>query len=272
MSTPARVSTFLKILGDLDIPISERTTILDLGCGAGGMVQEARSKGLQFYGCGFALRDDDYSANPEFVEKGFLRTIKENPYTLPFEDAFFDIVISDQVFEHVMDYPTTLQETQRVLKPGGTFLHVFPSRYSVVEPHLWVPFGALVQARWWLMFWALMGVRNRFQKGLSAAETCTANKTFLTNNTNYLPKRALRRQFGAYYTDIEFVEDLFLKHSKRGHQAYKLSKMLPFLPKVYSAARCRVITGRRAAASTQRSEAPDVNARRNDALTSLAAH
>lgn len=272
MSTPARVGTFLKILRDLDIPITESTKVLDLGCGAGGMVQEARNKGLQFYGCGFALRDDDYAANQALIENGFLRTIKEEPYTLPFDDGFFDVVISDQVFEHVMDYPTTLRETQRVLKPGGKFLHVFPSRYSVLEPHLWVPFGGMMQSRPWLMLWALLGVRNRFQKDLSAAETVEANKAFLTTHTNYLPKRELRRLFGEYYTDVEFVEQLFLKQSRRGNQAYRLSKVLPFLPKIYSAARCRVMTGRRPAVATQRNETAETSTRRSDAFTSLAAH
>jgi SAM-dependent methyltransferase len=262
MPTPGRVDAFLSILRDLDIPITESTRVLDLGCGAGRVVQDARRKGLQFYGCGFALRDDDQTAAPELVGAEILRTINRSSYVLPFEDCFFDVVISDQVFEHVMDYPTTLREMHRVLKPGGWFLHMFPSRYGLIEPHVLVPFGAMVQARWWLMCWALIGIRNRFQKGLSASETCTANKTFLTTRTNYLSKRALRRLFAQYYTDIDFVEHLFLKQSKRGHKAHELSTWLPFLPKLYSALRGRVLVGKR----------PDISSERADPMASVAGH
>lgn len=255
MPTPERVNTFLKILRDLDFPISESMRVLDLGCGSGRVVEEARNKGLQFYGCDFTLRDDDRAADPELVDRGVLRTIGKSPYALPFDDCFFDAIISDQVFEHVKDYPTTLRETHRVLKPGGTFLHIFPSRYRILETHLWVPFGGVMRSRWWLMGWALVGIRNQFQKGLSASETCTANRTFLMTNTNYLPKRALQRLFAEHYTDIKFVERLFLKHSsKRGRRAYELCTWLPFLPKLYSAARCRVLFGKRADASTQRND------------------
>ena len=70
----------------------------------------------------------------------------------------------------------------------------------------------MVRARWWLKAWALLGVRNQFQKRrrMSAAETCETNLQYLTSHTNYLPKRELYRQFSRYFTEIRFVERAFL--------------------------------------------------------------
>lgn len=248
MTKSERLDVFIKILRDLGIPIDEQTTIMDLGCGAGRMVQAGRAKGLQFYGCGFELRDDFDTAVPDLVQQGILRQIRPQPYELPFDDSHFDVVVSDQVLEHVMDYPTTLREIHRVLKPGGAFLHIFPARYKLVEPHIRVPLASVLRAQWWLKSWASIGIRNRFQQQLSVAETSAANTVFLTEHTNYLPKRTLRRLFSEYYTDVQFVERVFLKHSKRGRKVYELSAWLPFLPLLYSAAGSRVAFGKRSLA------------------------
>jgi len=242
-----RAEFFIKILRNQGVPIDSTTRVLDLGCGAGKLVQAARAGGYQFYGCGLGLRDAHTDADTDLVNQGVLRDIDLDPYHLPFDDATFDVVISDQVMEHVMDYPSTLREIQRVLKPGGAFLHIFPPRYMPIEPHVHVPLGTMLRSRWWLKTWALVGIRNEFQTKMSAAEATEANRTYLTSHTNYLTKRELRRQFAQFYTDVRFVEDEFLKNSPRGRKVYELSRYLPFLPKLYSAVGSRAAFGRRAA-------------------------
>jgi SAM-dependent methyltransferase len=247
MSKSTRADVFVNILRDVGVPVDGRTRILDLGCGAGHLVKAARDKGLDFFGAGVDMRDAHNASDPALVDRGILRPIPMDPYRLPFDDASFDVVISDMVFEHVMDYPTTLREIQRVLKPGGAFLHLFAPRYSLTEPHIHVPLATMTHARWWLKIWALLGVRNEFQRKLSAAETVEANVKFLTSRTNYLSKRKLRRLFAQYYTDVHFVEDKFLKNSARGRRIYPLVRALPFLKTFYSAAYNRVAFGRRPA-------------------------
>lgn len=41
--------------------------------------------------------------------------------TLPLNDASVDLVIAQEVLEHVADYPALVSEIHRVLKPGGAF-------------------------------------------------------------------------------------------------------------------------------------------------------
>ena len=241
-----RLDQYFNILRDLGTSISSSTAVMELGCGAGKLVTYGRSKGYDVSGCDFILYDDYRPGDPELITKGILRKIEEQqPYRLPFDDCSFDVLISDQVLEHVIDYTATLAESHRVLRPNGVFLHIFPSRYRFIEPHVYVPLGTMVRARWWLHSWAMVGIRNEFQQQLSAADTCAANVTFLTMHTNYLSKRALHRSLSEHFSDVQFVERLFLKYSKRGRKVYELSKWLPFLPNLYSTLASRVVFGKR---------------------------
>ena len=45
---------------------------------------------------------------------------------IPFDDAYFDSVLSSEVFEHVFNLPEVLTEIARVVKPGGHLLITIP--------------------------------------------------------------------------------------------------------------------------------------------------
>ena len=59
---------------------------------------------------------------------------------LPFPDNSFNVVVSNQVIEHMTCQTEHLAEIQRVLKPDGIFYLAMPNKYSVIEPHFKMPF------------------------------------------------------------------------------------------------------------------------------------
>jgi SAM-dependent methyltransferase len=60
---------------------------------------------------------------------------------IPFSDATFDLAVNNQVMEHVEDLDGTLAELDRVLKPGGAMLSIFPARDVWREGHIGIPFS-----------------------------------------------------------------------------------------------------------------------------------
>lgn len=75
------------------------------------------------------------------VQNGF-RFVQVTDTRLPFEDASFDVVISNHVMEHVGNHHaqlTHLTEINRVLKENGMCYIAVPNRWSIIEPHFRLP-------------------------------------------------------------------------------------------------------------------------------------
>lgn len=227
------------ILSELGHSLKSGSRILDFGCGAGEMVSEYRNAGYDAYGCDVNLASHD----------ALLRRIDPESYRLPFEDDFFDFVFSDQVLEHVQNHQLAFSEMRRVMKPGAIGLHIFPSKLKPTEGHVFVPLGGLIQNRYWLTLWALLGIRNSFQKARGFREVVDLNFKYLRERTNYLSKSEIIAAVSAYFDNLTFAEKHIIKHTYgRAHRIYPLVKLAPFIASLYGTFYCRVLFFQKAAA------------------------
>ncbi len=58
----------------------------------------------------------------------------------PFEDGALNIIVSNQVLEHVVDHRHFFEESHRTLATGGIGAHLFPLKHYVWEGHVHMPF------------------------------------------------------------------------------------------------------------------------------------
>jgi SAM-dependent methyltransferase len=222
---------------------SRDARILDFGCGAGERVAEFRRLGYHAFGCDVMLPPRPVGRLLDDIRDGVIRPIAFSPYRIPFEDGSFELVFSVTVFEHVQDYDSALAEIRRVLKPGGIAVHVFPPPWKFLETHVFVPYASVFQAWWWLYLWALLGVRNRFQRGYPARRTADVNHAFLKHETNYLPKRRIREHVLRHFDQCLFVEEAAFS---RGRFAFftRVPFLLPLYRNWYSETHGRVLVCR----------------------------
>ena len=91
--------------------------ILDYGCGAGGLVAAGRAAGLEMFGADvyYGGSDARREAEQSGVAGGAIREIREGH--IESDDAYFNLVVNNQVMEHVEDLDAVLGEIHRVLKP-----------------------------------------------------------------------------------------------------------------------------------------------------------
>ena len=149
---------------------------------------------------------------------------------VPWPDNTFDFVFATSVFEHVSDQTLAYSEVNRVLKPGGSFLNIFPSKWRPIETHINIPFGGVFTSRRYHQLCAALGIRGLGQEQCTAEEVVEINRRFITQGVNYLSGRQIADLFRRVFGEFEYVEDAFIRHG-RGRSRH-LAIPLKFLPLV----------------------------------------
>lgn len=103
--------------------------ILDNGCGLGTYLAAL----APFSDCRFGLEIEmDRAVQARTHASGVALGVGEN---LPFPDGTFDLVLSNEVIEHVADDARYAAEMVRVTRPGGRIVLFCPNRWYAVEQH-----------------------------------------------------------------------------------------------------------------------------------------
>ena len=104
--------------------INNQSKVLDLGCGNGNTaIWLAQQTGCEVVGIDISqVRIDNAYNKAQDYPALNLSFTKASGTNLPFADGEFSHVWSQATLYHIHDRPKALQEIQRVLKEGGTFL------------------------------------------------------------------------------------------------------------------------------------------------------
>lgn len=108
--------------------------VLDWGCGHGQMSSLLRARGIGIAAYDFRPDLADGRSHPLEKYPEIEALWGHDPIRLPYDADSFDAALSCGVLEHVEDPDGSLDELQRVLKPGGTlYICKLPNRASWTE-------------------------------------------------------------------------------------------------------------------------------------------
>ncbi len=133
---------------------------LEVGCGTGVHAAQIRELGRTPVGV-------DLSAGMLAYAQGRLPVARGDATRLPVRDASVPAVVAMMVHTDMPDYPDVLREIGRVLRPGGTFVHVgvhpafcggFADRS---DPQAVIIRPGYLDGSWTKNSWTTEGVRNR---------------------------------------------------------------------------------------------------------------
>ncbi len=112
-------------------PLLAEARVLDDGCGIGTYVQKLRPLAREVWGLDYELERVCQAA----ARLGPERLLAAAGEQLPFPDSTFDLVISNEVIEHVRDDREACAEMVRVLRARGRAVIFCPNRWYPVEQH-----------------------------------------------------------------------------------------------------------------------------------------
>lgn len=132
--------------------------ILDAGCGNGKLLYFLHkflplfNQDKEFVICGYDVIDHGVQVEG-YVEKTFsflherdnsinwnerIKMINADD-SWPFENNLFDIIVSNQVLEHVWDHDHFFKEHTRVMDEKAFAIHIFPVKEVILDGHIFLP-------------------------------------------------------------------------------------------------------------------------------------
>ena len=110
----------------------------------------------------------------------------------PFDNDFFDVVVSNQVLEHIHDPASFLSQNWRILKDEAFAVHLFPLKNYFFEGHIHLPFAHRIK-RWGMLYQYIkimskigMGYWKRISDRCTLDEFAASYADFLTFYCHYL--------------------------------------------------------------------------------------
>lgn len=204
------------LLSKMTASFSPRSpVVLDYGCGGGEIIEAGRKAGLEIYGVDVFYEGAESRSKIE--QTGWLGTVvrEVEDGIIPFDDRFFDLVISNQVLEHVEDLDSVLQEVRRVLKPGGTFLSLFPTKEIIPEKHCGIPCLHWFPKQSRPRFYYAVGLRKMgfgyFKGNKSASQWASDFLEWLDAFTWYRDRKTIYASFGRHFA-ISSIEDDYIDY------------------------------------------------------------
>ncbi len=227
------VTAYQQFAQDMGHSLDAQSRVLDIGCGHGNTTLAFWRQGIEGYGLD-VLPHWSFSAGVQSeldslkAERPILQTIDLKDYRFPFPENHFDFVFSNMVLEHAQNYAEMFAEISRVLRPDGFSLHVFPSRYLPIEPHVLVPFATIFQNYPYLRFWAGVGIRNSYQRGFAARATALRNLIYLRRRTTYYTMKQIREQATPHFGEVSIASAAYGRttFSNKRH-VYRAVRLLP---------------------------------------------
>lgn len=107
--------------------------VLDIGCGVGEYVRAFSRRGATAFGCDIV--PDRLSTARERDEARAGGYMLSSGAKLPFADRSLEVIILNEVIEHVDDDRAQMEEIARVLAPGGYCILYAPNRLYPFETH-----------------------------------------------------------------------------------------------------------------------------------------
>jgi len=242
----------LTLWGLTHVKIEPEFVILDVGCGGGKTVSRLaqRAPRGKVFGIDYSADMVEYSkkVNKKLIAENRVEIVERSVGKMGFSDDYFDLVVSNQVLEHVAALGVVLQEIQRVLRPGGKFCCLFPSREVIREVHCGIPIVHWFPVESWLRYpWMILfrSMGFGYDKGGKPIRRWASDfLECLDKLTFYRTYPEIRSIFLKNFSSLEHIEEEYIAFRLEGKRCITCAQFSRSAPVKYvSRWLCRRMSG-----------------------------
>lgn len=158
-----------RILKESGLPADQELHVLDFGCGPGHIWEHILRAGAKWRYSGVDFSPDSIA---QILEKAsnhsqFVHAEPISTTPTPMPDANFDVVLLIEVVEHLNDghLEQTLEETRRLLKPGGVAVISTPNEEDLsIDTRFCPECGAIFHHWQHVRSWSVNSLSSRLQE------------------------------------------------------------------------------------------------------------
>ena len=209
--------------------------LLDFGCGTADAAAIAVERGYDAYGVdaflGVGASSQNFAIATAKIGTRALAITPNEP--MPFDRGFFDVVISNQVFEHVPELENVSDEIARVTRPGGILLALMPTSEVLWEDHVKMPWVHRVPAgseRQRLLMKAFLRIGFGTARQAPANEWVTNAVRSLQATVFHRPVREYVSTFSKGFRLIAEEEPAWARYRIRRHRLLRMGSRLFEMP------------------------------------------
>jgi ubiquinone/menaquinone biosynthesis C-methylase UbiE len=147
------VDTYLRRFAKL-VPVTEGTSLLELGMGSGWMLVLAAKRGLRCAGVEHNPDLAELARETARTEGVSIDVMVGSAESHPLEPGAYDIVVANSVLEHIPDYRAAIANAYRALRPGGVFYFNSSNKFALrsgeyppMRLYGWLPYSARLRIR-----------------------------------------------------------------------------------------------------------------------------
>jgi len=135
--TPDEESPWYQLVQQYLVPLKHKV-VLEIACGRGGFVKTLASKGAFVSGADFsaAALQIAQDKSKRLADGSRIALAQTDAHHLPFRDNSFDVIVSCETVEHLLEPLKALREMARVSKPGGLLYLTTPNYLNLMGLYL----------------------------------------------------------------------------------------------------------------------------------------
>lgn len=148
----------------------------------------------------------------------------------------FDIILANQVFEHIEKLDNIYHHLLEIMRPNGIIFCGFPTKEIIIEPHLKIPLIHRLNKEsktleFFIKFFSFLKIGQIYKKGFNKKKYIEKRINLCKKDVFYHSVDDHLKLLGRYFSTVNEINDLWLNHIRKDRSySNKIKFLIRLIP------------------------------------------